>query len=164
MFLQDYQILGGIFTPKQLLDCNEAKGIVVMRGVLTLDVQDFYITVMIKRGRLARIIKVAGESFDDAMNNKRELNRIRTEGIRRNDGGLKSFVWQRAVRTVAWCILMLSFTVGFSLCFTYSILHGIRGIVLLFGFIFFVAMQFCRRYRLRLISAYPGVAFFSSGM
>lgn len=161
MLLQDYQILGGIFKPVQVVDCNEASGFIVMRGILAMDAKDFYITVQIKRGRLARIVRVAGDSLEEAVANKRELNRIRAEGIRCNEGGLKSFVLNRAVRTIAWCVLMLSFTFGFSLCLTYTLLNGFRGMVVLFGFIFFAAMQLCRHYRMRLISAYPGVAVFN---
>lgn len=139
MYLQDYQLLGGIFVPRQVLKCDEKHGIVVMRGSLLLNDKDFHITISAKRERLTKIIRVAGETMEIAKDNKRELNMIRAHGIHMNVGGLRTFVSRRVLRNAAWYLLMLLYLICFLVCGIHIAKHGITTVSVV-GIIICMAM------------------------
>lgn len=125
MYLQDYQLLGGIFVPKQVLKCDESRGIVIIRGSLLLNDKDYHITIVGRKGRLTKITKVAGETIEKASTDKQELNLIRAQGIQNNTGGLRNFVVGRILRTSFWYFLMFEYLICLLLCSMHIAKKGI---------------------------------------
>lgn len=157
MYLQDYQILGGIFLPLQVLKCDIKRQYVMMRGTLILNNKDFYITIITRHNRLTKITKVAGKSPQEAINNKKQLNQIRAHGIHTNTGGLRSYVLKRGLRFLLWLLVTLGYLLCAGLCIINIAKWGFRCFPILILVTCLLLFFICLCYKDRLIQERLGL-------
>jgi len=105
MYLQDFQKIGGIFVPGEILDATLKT--VCMQGELHLGKNIFYIKIKAKKGSLVKIVQVCGRTIEEAEESKQKLKEIYITSFRENLFHLKDFVRARQVRFLKWLFLVL---------------------------------------------------------
>ncbi len=113
MYLYDFQKIGGIFIPGQVIDASTRH--VEMQGELHLYNQVFHIKIKAKRNCLVRITKVCGTSAEEAYIAKEKLKKIWYNAL---DGksSLTEVVNKRKQRIIQWMGLLFMYAV----CFLFS--------------------------------------------